>query len=651
MRLRSAFFTVARMARGLSALLDRTVDIVLRSRHKPAIWKAVLSLADVSLGCTRLVSSDTTPPSNRRTGRPVLSALRWLITLSVSEVALACGVILVVLQLALPQEVFFSPDEGMRLIASRAITLEGLWDGVIRYPSRELDPQAQFVPYFPEWFRVTPRGEVALDRRIVWFAAAIAPFQALGGVWLARLFSVFCAVLAGWLAGRVVQAVAGVGAGRVTTLMVMLGVPSSLYALLLWEHQLVLTLVAAALLFYVGFVRSARPLWAGLASLALLAACALRPETLLVAVPGIAVASLSYARARQTRLVPLAVCALLVVVAAGIYLLAGQDVPARLPRLLAGVLDVERTLRAFERVLIGHQASPATVGGWSVLSLAALVGGVLTLRRPRARGFMLGAVLWLGAGLTALAMLRVPPFQVTNPGLLSPLVLIALIGVVWRERDDLWAIRLALVLALLGLVLSALLAPNLIRRAGGVVTQISSTWGSRYLLAAYLVAAVGALATVGARWGAGGLLLRSGVLAALVIGAVTNLVGFERIRQDTTRVLEMCQGVWMTRPDAVVTSEWWLASECAADARVRFLLISDADRAGELTQVLFNNAEHLPAGARLALVWRDHAEPTARLKETLEACFSTTHESARSVVVGIHAMTLHNRRDVCQPDR
>uniref|UniRef100_UPI00404A0077 hypothetical protein n=1 Tax=Candidatus Roseilinea sp. TaxID=2838777 RepID=UPI00404A0077 len=78
----------------------------------------------------------------------------------------------------MPCEVFFSPDEGMRVIVSRNLQPESIFTGIIRYENRQIDPRLEFAPYFGQWFSVAPGPELRVSYPIVWFAALIAPLEA-----------------------------------------------------------------------------------------------------------------------------------------------------------------------------------------------------------------------------------------------------------------------------------------------------------------------------------------------------------------------------------------------------------------------------------------------------------------------------------------
>ena len=302
------------------------------------------------------------------------------------EWVIACAALLLIVQYGLlPREVFFSPDEGMRVIVSRNLQPESIFTGIIRYENRQIDPRLEFIPYFGQWFSVAPGPELRVSYPIVWFAALIAPLYALGGVTLAQLLPLLCGALTGLLAGRILHQTVGKGAATLGVIAVMLAIPSSLYSFLLWEHQLALALCLLALACYVEYQTRRRALVVVVGAAAATLACALRIETVFVVVPAllwIGWEQFSAAEAPvRRRLVVVGAAGAAVGLLAGLYWFIARDTPYRLPALAPAISParLERTSLQVIRVFVGYDASPAT----SAAMLCALLvgGGALFARR------------------------------------------------------------------------------------------------------------------------------------------------------------------------------------------------------------------------------------------------------------------------------
>ncbi|MCS7061260.1 MAG: hypothetical protein RMN25_08830, partial [Anaerolineae bacterium] len=220
----------------------------------------------------------------------------------------------------------------------------------------------------------------------------------------------------------------------------------------------------------------------------------------------------------------------------------------------------------------------------------------------------------IGAGIliavtavTALSILRVEPFRMTNPGLLggSPLAVLAVLpaGIVTVKTPSLRFLRPAIAVILVGFVVGAFLMPRLASRAGGVMVQIGSTWGSRYFLMLYPLLALVALTHVTAwlravqhgdassvqrRWRtAGAVALGAGISVSLIGSFLVNGVGLARMITDKSIVWAGCQAVWRTEAPVLVTDDWWLAPECAARPTLAYLLVENPDMLPILTSNLY----------------------------------------------------------------
>ncbi len=529
------------------------------------------------------------------------------------EWAIACAILLVIVQYGLlPREVFFAPDEGMRIIVSRNLRPESIFTGVIRYENQHIDPRIEFAPYFDQWFNVAPGPELRVSYPIVWFAALIAPLYALGGIALAQAFPLLCGVLTGLLAGRILHQIAGRGTATLGVVAVMLAIPSALYSFLLWEHQLALALCLLALACYVEYETCgrARVLVVGAAAATL--ACALRVETLFVVAPALLAIGwdqFSAAEAPGRRRVAIVGAVTLAVgLLLALYWFIVRDTPYRLPVLAPALspAQLERMGAQVMRVFVGYDASPAT----SVALLCVLVigvGALIVWRRDPALCAGIGAgVLISTALITALSILRIEPFRVVNPGLLcgAPLVVLAILP---AGDTRLRFLRRAFVLVFAGFVVGAFLTPRLASRAGGVMTQIGSTWGSRYFLALYPLMAIVALASL-MSWmravrqtgepaaqdrpqlrAASAIALGVGVALSLATGILVNTLGLTRIETDKGIVLPGCRAAWQTEANILVTDDWWRAPECAAQPAPAYLLIQSEAMLPALRQSLFDS--------------------------------------------------------------
>jgi len=557
------------------------------------------------------------------------SPLEWVI---------ACTVLLIFIQYGLlPREVFFAPDEGMRVIVSRNLQPASVFTGIVGYESRPVDPDLAFVPYFDRWFSVAPGPELRVSYPIIWFAALIAPLYALGGAALAQLFPILCGALAGLLAGRILDLLAGRSAATLGAISVMLAIPSSLYSLLLWEHQLSVALCLLALLCWVEHRTRPRLRLAGVGAAAAMCACALRIETLFIVAP--ALLWVGYAQfvgsdaPIHKRLVVVGVALALVGLLIGLYWFVARD---RLPTLAPALApaQLERSVRQVLRVFIGYDASAFT--GIALLSVLLIGSIALVVKRQdlSARVVIVSGVLVAVSLITALSILRVAPFRVVNPGLLcgAPLLVVAVLPLNAPMEDArLRFLRRVLLTVFIGSIVGTFLTPRLASRAGGVMVQIGSTWGSRYLLALYPLMAVTALANVAvllrlARAEAtrvDALLVNSavpgvGLTLALTVGILVNLVGLIRIETDKRVVLPECQAVWQAGADVLITDDWWRAPECASRAGPAYLLVQSPQALPALRRALFENSSD---PLELAYASQSGRLSLQAVVDELEACF------------------------------
>ena len=550
---------------------------------------------------------------------------------------IACTALLAVVQYGLiPRDVFFSPDEGMRVIVGRNLRPDSIFSGLIHYENRSIDPGLEFVPYFEQWFDVAPGPELRVSLPIVWFAALISPLLAIGGVNLAQVFPLVCGALAGYLAGRILLRVSRKSIAVVGVVAVTLAVPSSLYSLLIWEHQLVLALCLFALAGYVEYQTRRRWAWLLVSAITLVAACALRIETIFVAAPAVMWLGMEQAASLRhsirKRLVVAGAVGVGLALLGGVYWFIAQDSPYRW-LVVAATLDADRLERGalqVMRVFAGYGTSATT----SVSLVGALLAGCIAFacarRYPAARVIIGATLLLVTTVITVLSILHIEPFQVMNPGLLSgaPLLILALLP---TGDEPLRFLRRALIFVFVGFAAGALVIPSLAARAGNVMTQVGSTWGSRYFLALYPLMAMVALANIAqwnragvdgrpiAKWGTAGLWFA--VILSIAAGILVNAVGLTRIQVDKNIVLPGCQAGWQAGVGVMVTDDWWRAPECAAHAAPSYLLARSTRALASLRAALFDSrVVELTFAARSGHVSLD------ALTEALETCF-VVHQS------------------------
>lgn len=587
------------------------------------------------------------------------------------EWVIACATLLFIVQYGLlPRDVFFSPDEGMRVIVSRNLQPESIFTGIIRYENRQLDPRLEFVPYFDQWFTVAPGPELRVSYPIVWFAALIAPLHTLSGVALAQALPLLCGALAGLLAGRILHRLSGKGAATLGVIAVMLAIPSSLYSFLLWEHQLALALCLLALACYVEYETRRRALVVVIGAAAATLACALRIETLFVVAPALLCIGWEQFTAAEApvrrRVVVVGVAAAAVGLLAVLYWLIARDTPYRLPVLAPALspAQLERVGLQVIRVFVGYDASTTTsISLFGALGIAG-IGLCAARRNPIACAGTGAGALIVTALITALSILRIEPFRVVNPGLLcgAPLVVLAILPAGSEAGGDtrLRFLRRALMMIFVGFVVGAILTPRLASRAGGVMTQVGSTWGSRYLLALYPLMAVVALAnlmswmravrqtdapaTQGRLRAAGAIAPGVSVALSLATGILVNTIGLTRIQADKSIVLPGCRAAWQTEAGALVTDDWWRAPECAAHPAPAYLLIRSTDMLPALRQSIFDSGE-------LELAYASHSGRLSleSLVDGLAPCFLVTRlpETSSSPGSAVTRLSLAPRTESC----
>jgi hypothetical protein len=479
----------------------------------------------------------------------------------------------------MPTHVFWSPDEGGKLLQAK--THRGL-ELALPYPGARLDPELRFYAH-------RPSGKV--ERSLYPLRDDEGRFRFHWPVWFPLLSSVplslfgvtgvyLLPLLAGWwtaiLSGRLAAEV-DPSLEVPAVLLVGLASPIYFYSLCFWEHTLATALWVLALLLFVRGRGSLTSLVYGSPIVA--AAMLLRLETLplilaLVAVAGACTVSRGASdpappiRAPGWRRVPLAGVAL------GLLLVFVVALPdrhlqkiSRLPQRFEAVMQQPGALL---QVLVSspHDFGPALTSGQLAVATAALLAGVLApfVRRTRVEGAMtlgaLSAYAWLGGVLIASAqyyrclhgLLAAAPYLIMAPHA---------IPIAWRQpRSPLFVLAAAATLSLLAGTLTV--AVNSVDRSGAVTQGLQ--WGPRYLLGLYPPLGVLALVGVHEYWRSARTGPQKTVCVALfallfATGFLLEQRGVAEARRTRGALAEWQQAMEGGGP--VVTDIWWLPAALA----------------------------------------------------------------------------------------
>jgi hypothetical protein len=438
----------------------------------------------------------------------------------------------------------------------------------------------------------------------------------------------------------------------------MLALPSTLYSFLVWEHLLVLALCLLAVWAHLVYQERRRVAALVVAIASVVLACTLRMETAFVIAPITVWATWQHLRRQPSQqaghrawigLVGVVLLTLMAI----IYVLFAQDVPGRLPRLILNWTPqrVEQIQNSLLYLLVGYGATPAT---WILLLFTAVLGNaaIWVLRTRSAAAACTAAAILLATGIiTLLSVLRVTPFGVVNPGIVgaSPLLMLPLLATQPDADARLQPLRRGLWTVLAGYAAGAFLFPALAFRPASVMTQMNSTWASRYFLTLYPLTALLALAALHTWWAHAGrstvrTVLGTAVALSLGVGILGNLTGLFRIWEDKIHIRQACQAIWTMGERIVVTDDWWRAEECAANAAQTYLLVHDQNELDDLTQTLW------AAGVNtFTFASRNGIVPEQQLVQKLSACYRiesvTRHDAANS---GASAqVALRRRSDRC----
>ena len=586
------------------------------------------------------------PTSHKNFPRRVLD---FFLGFSPYEWVFACTVLLFCIQfVVLPRQTFFSPDEGMRVIASRSLRIDSLLSSLIRYQGAPIDTQMRFVPYFAAWFNVLPGPELRLNYSHVLYGALLAPFVSLGGVNGAQVFTLLCSAFMGVCAAGILQRVAGRGVTILGVLCVMLLLPSALYAFLVWEHILTLALFLLAIWCFLAWQSQPHLILLILGALSLLICCILRIETVFVIAPLLLWTYGSSALKRRR----IWVIAAFLLAMAVIYGLLTLYTPQRLPRLTANfdALWLQRVDKSIRSFVAGYEASDATFFG---LLAGAIIGNIALWAarfRPTAATLLSATAILLVSAIDALALLNVTPFGITNPGILgsAPFLLAAFL-IPGTKRSSLKFLRWGLLTVVAGYAAGSVIFSSLAFRAASVMSQTGSTWASRYFLALYPLAGIVALETFhgwlgqpAQRWAKGLLCVAVGL--SFGVGIMGNMMGLSRIALDKQIIAAGCQPIWQSGVQVVITDDWWRAEECAAHAQPAYLLVTRANQLANLRETLWQK------GTRDVLfASRDGTLPLQTLEDTLSQCFSLKVVDNINDQFGLVTakITLEKRQSVC----
>jgi hypothetical protein len=569
----------------------------------------------------------TAEPTSSPFKRLLRNLANELRSFSPYEWVFACTVLLVCTQfIFLPRDTFFSPDEGMRIIASRSLRADSLFTGLIRYQGQWLDTQMQFVPYYPAWFKVWPGPHLQLNYSHILYGTLLAPFVAAGGVSGAQVLSILASALMGVCTAGVLQRVAGRGIATLGVICVMLTLPSALYAFLVWEHILTLALVLLALWCFLAWQHARRLPLLILSACCLLITCALRIEATFVIAPILLWALVERAiqpRAHRIRLLLAAGLALLAMTA--LYGWLAINTPQRLPALTQtyNAQWLQRAGNAVRYFVAGYGASDATLLS---LLLVSIVGGLALWRwrtHPTFVSALAATMMLLGGIVDMLSLLNVPPFSISNPGLLgSAPILLAVLMPSSDASTPLRFLKRGVLTTVVGYVIGALLFTALANRAASVMSQTGSTWANRYFLLLYPLAGLAALQNIHTwlrsqprAWAKTLLFFAIGV--TFTVGVLSNLMGLSRIAEDKRLISAVCRPIWQSDVPLIVTDDWWRAEECAANAQQTYLLVTTAQQLPALNQTLWNKNT-----STFLFISRDGILPLQVLRDALSTCYA-----------------------------
>jgi len=502
------------------------------------------------------------------------------------SLALALGVVAIcylTLALLLPTEVFWSPDEGTKLLQALSHRRGGARAADIPYGGRGIDPTLTFYPrllhprhpaaglsaLYPQ---PTAEGGVRFHWPVAFPLASLTPYRLMGpgGLYLIPLLGGLVAAAAAGALGRTVDPAASAPAA----LAVGLCSPVMFYSQLFWEHAPAVALCLAGLLVLAPAHRVVGPRLIGAASL-LAGAVALRLESLLlVAVLPLALAlvaqrrRLSWSWRRGARWVLLSSLAF---AAAVVWLWPGLGTAVL--RWLHGRLTEAMSVFGFVVEVRGLWSNPPSrlVEAWFDLgvelgptvpsglawvgTVGALVALGAVLMREPARGWTVAAGGCLAMAPSVWVLCSPQPCRAVH-ALLLPAPYLALVALLLRPPPGARRRPTLLLGAIVALYLVLGTALAMTKMVGGL------EWGNRYLLPLTALGAFSAAAgavTYGRRDG-----VRRPRLAVVAVTAACMVTGFGYQLRGAhellvaKRGLEACRLEVLDAGGPVVTDVYWL---------------------------------------------------------------------------------------------
>ncbi len=401
-----------------------------------------------------------------------------------------------------------STDVGGKTISVAAMVDGGDWDPDIGYWFEEHDPTGRHHPFS---FTSNTSNGTWINSTSLTMLHAARPLWALGGPRLALLIPMLGSVTAALMAGALHRRLDPTSSGALSTWVVGLASPATIYALDFWEHSWGLALMVAGMLGVHDSLDQTRP-WSGpiVAGLAYGLAATMRQEALVYGfVAGIVLVSvlaprreISAAAGRGLAMLAATVVPLAAHTAAEVAQLGGI---ARLDRgsgtiSESGTAPVDRLLSAIATTVI-PRASWATVVlvmAVALVSTATVVAVALVRDADVERPALTMGAVWFVFGVL---------FVFTGPGFVPGLAIAApaaVFGLVGGLHQSRWLI-LGLGVAPLPLVLATAFP-------SGALPQ----WGGRYLLPTGLV-----LTVLGLSW----LSSRSRSITVLVVACAVGVTG------------------------------------------------------------------------------------------------------------------------------
>lgn len=201
-------------------------------------------------------------------------------------VALACvtAIYVVTAFLVMPQEAFFSSDEGLKFIQVQSFARKGYRDLTLDYPGRELDPNLDYVPINNPPLLIRDGKLFAVYP--IFFPMLVTPLYRIfkeAGLYLVPLLSGLLTLVVTHRLARLCGA-----SGPWSIVLLGLGTPILFYSVLFWDHILGTLLSSLAILLIVANLEQPRHIPLLLAGMALGLAIWVRSELYVLAlvIPG-----------------------------------------------------------------------------------------------------------------------------------------------------------------------------------------------------------------------------------------------------------------------------------------------------------------------------------------------------------------------------